>query len=76
MKNTTETNITLTSRCPFCGKSHCITVNVDAYTRGFKAREKGVLIQNAFPTFNADEREFLLTGICKKCWDEMAGPGN
>jgi hypothetical protein len=28
----------------------------------------GVLIQDAFPNLNADEREFLKTGITKEEW--------
>lgn len=30
----------------------------------------GVLIQNAFPDLNADQREFLMTGITPEVWNE------
>lgn len=33
--------------------------------------ESGTLIQNAFPNLNADQREFLMTGILPEEWDEM-----
>lgn len=31
------------------------------------------LIQNAFPHLSADEREFIMTGITAKEWDEIFG---
>lgn len=34
----------------------------------------GALIQNAFPTLTADEREFILTGYTKEDWDAMFPP--
>jgi hypothetical protein len=33
--------------------------------------ESDTLIQNAFPNLNADQREFLMTGILPEEWDEM-----
>jgi hypothetical protein len=33
----------------------------------------GNLIQNAFPFLDADQREFLLTGMTAEEWDDMAG---
>lgn len=31
------------------------------------------LIQNAFPNMNAEDREFLMTGITPDAWKEMFG---
>jgi hypothetical protein len=31
----------------------------------------GALIQNAFPRLNADEREFIKTGITAQEWDSL-----
>lgn len=31
----------------------------------------GMLIQKAFPYLTADEREFILTGMTAKEWDEL-----
>ena len=62
---------TLARVCPFCGKSHSITVNNDEMEAGSYAIERGVRIQDAFPTWTPDEREFLMTGICSKCWKSM-----
>jgi hypothetical protein len=33
----------------------------------------GALIQNAVPNLNADEREFIMTGITPNEWDAMFG---
>ena len=41
---------------------------------GYNAWKGGVLVQNAFPTLNADEREFIMTGTTPEEWDEMMGP--
>lgn len=67
----TSTTCTLTRTCPFCGKEHSITVDQNALTEGMQKYKEGALIQNAFPTFSADEREFLTTGICPTCWDSL-----
>mgnify|MGYP000226277807 FL=1 len=33
----------------------------------------GMLIQEAMPDLNPDEREFLISGITRKEWDETIG---
>jgi hypothetical protein len=66
-----EALITLVKTCPCCGNEHQIMVNEDAYIAGVEAYRNGAKIQDAFPSFTPDEREFLLTGICPKCWDNM-----
>ena len=35
------------------------------------AWQNGVLIQNAFPNLNADQREFLQTGITAEEWETL-----
>ena len=39
---------------------------VDAYMQG-------VNVQDAFPQLDAEEREFIKTGITAKVWDEIFG---
>lgn len=34
---------------------------------------EGALIQDAFPQLNADDREFILTGITAEEWNETLG---
>ena len=43
------------------------------YTEGLVKYSMGVLLQNAFPFLNANEREFIKTGTPPHVWDEMFG---
>ena len=66
--------VILKTVCPFCGKKQQLSLKGDkaiAYKQGKIAYEVGYNIQAAFPTFTPDEREFILTGICNECWDNM-----
>ena len=63
--------ITCTKTCPLCGKTHSMQFDRVAYEKGIKRRNAGALIQDAFPTFTADEREFILGGICDTCWNTV-----
>lgn len=72
----TESNgkIILSTICPFCHKEQTMVLEgheADAYKNGKIAYANGTLIQDAFPFFDADQREFILTGICPECWDSM-----
>lgn len=40
---------------------------------GIHAYNAGLKIQHAFPFLNADQREFLMTGITSEEWDELFG---
>ena len=69
-----DDKIVLKTVCPFCGKHQQLVLTGDkaqAYQKGKVAYMSGYAIQAAFPSFNADEREFLLTGICAKCWENF-----
>ena len=63
--------ITLNRMCPICGNHHSIDVNKDEYIKGIKLYRSGLHIQDAFPEFTPSQREFLMTGICDNCWDNM-----
>lgn len=47
-----------------CGTKQ--TIRVDAFNYG--SWKGGTLIQNAFPSLSSDEREALITGLCKDCF--------
>ena len=57
-----------------CGATAEITVDQDDFNRW---KNDGVLIQDAFPYLNADDRELIMStrnfGFwkCPKCWDKM-----
>lgn len=58
-------------RSPYSGKNHEMDINITKEQwQAFLNDELG-LIQDAFPHLSADEREFLLTGIHPKEWDEL-----
>jgi len=43
----------------------------EEYDEGNAKHKDGVLIQHAFPTLNADQREFLMTGATPGEWDSV-----
>lgn len=58
----------ITRRCPFSGDVNVLEIDVtEAQLEDWR---KGTLIQNAMPHLSADEREFLMTGITPKEWEE------
>lgn len=62
-----NSNYTIITTCPFCGKKQKIHVNSTDYVNW----QNGELAQNAFPYLSADAREALISGICSNCWDNM-----
>jgi hypothetical protein len=36
-----------------------------------KEFKSGSFASACFPSLSADQREFLISGICGKCWDEL-----
>jgi len=60
----------ITRKSPISGKTHEMEIPLTGpeYLEACIAHKKGVLIQNAFPTLNADQREFILTGITPEEW--------
>jgi len=63
--------ITISRRSPFSGKVNTMTIPLseDEYAKGLHdIGANGMLIQVAFPTLTADQREFLRTGITPEEW--------
>lgn len=56
-----------TGPCIYCGKEQSVRVDAEA---AIKFREGG-FAQDCFPDLSADEKEFLISGICGACWDKM-----
>ena len=44
---------------------------MDVESADVDKRNKGALIQDAFPYLSADERELFITQMCGKCYDKM-----
>ncbi len=56
-----------------CSRCHrIVTFQVDSFSlsKWMVGREP---IQNAMPELTADQREFLISGICGTCFDKMFG---
>ena len=58
-------NISMT--CRQCVKEYVMRVS----QTDLENRNKGMLVQDAFPYLSADMREMFITGICGKCYDAM-----
>jgi hypothetical protein len=54
-------------QCAYCGKPQEVSVWPDDLQ---KFRD-GNYAQNCFPYLTAEQREFLISGICGTCWDNM-----
>lgn len=64
-----EENTLVTKTCPFCGRQHTISVPTDDFIEW----QCGELIQNAMPYLSAENREFLISGICRDCQEKIFG---
>jgi len=68
----------LERKCPFTGAWNTmeLPLTVAEYDRGMDRWEDGALIQVAFPTLNAEQREFVKTGITPEMWTKIFGEDN
>lgn len=60
--------------CDLIGKVNTMeipTLTPERLDEVMKKWREGMLIQKAAPFLNADEREFLITGITPDLWDKM-----
>jgi len=55
--------------CPICSTVGKLIVDED----GWRSYEQGALVQRAFPTLSPEDREFLITGMCSPCQDDIFG---
>ena len=62
----------ITRKSPFTGNIN--TMDIPVTQQQIAHWNTGVLIQDALPNFSADEREFIMTGITAKEWDDMFPP--
>lgn len=62
-------NIIIRRSCLFCGEQNEISVP----TIDFMRWQGGVLIQHAMPYLTPTNREFLISGTCRKCQEVYFG---
>lgn len=66
----------ITRVSPFSGKTNTLEIprlTPELYEEAKQRRANGELLQNAYPFLNADEREFIKTGITPAEWDATFG---
>jgi len=63
--------VAVTMKSLFSGKIN--TRELPITMEQVEAWQNGVLIQNAFPHLNADDREFMQTGAVGSEWDDNLG---
>lgn len=63
--------VNVTRKSPFSGKMNTMTLNISEseFKRALTRYIQGAYIQDAFHMLNADEREFIKTGITPEEWD-------
>jgi len=72
LKNNTKCEVIATG---FMGETTMVLpLSVGALQQGIEAWDKGAYVQDAFPTLNAGQREFLMTGITPVKFNKMFGP--
>ena len=57
----------VTSFCGVCSTDSIVEVPLEGLLRW----QRGELIQNALPTLSDDERELLISGTHRQCWDGL-----
>jgi len=69
----TNETFTLARTSPITGNLNEVEIpmSIEAYALGMAQWRRGALIQDAFPTLKAEIREFIMSGITPKEWDEL-----
>jgi hypothetical protein len=62
--------VTITSKCKITKKPVTLVVPLEGFLDYF---DRGVYVQHAFPTLNADDREFLISGVSLEGWTQLYG---
>ena len=73
--STTTEGVVVSNISRISGKVSQMLIEIDfhEFVESFHSWNAGALIQNAFPELDADEREFIKTGITPKEWEAMFG---
>ena len=63
--------ISILITCPYCHKKYIVNVEEQDY-RDWTYKQR--LAQKCFPYLSSAERELLISGTCKECWNKMFKP--
>lgn len=69
VKDTAPTEILVSGPCYSCKE----TQNVQVLETELERFREGDFAQNCFRKLPSAAREFLISGICDKCWNDMFG---
>jgi hypothetical protein len=61
----------VTKKSPISGKVSSMELPITEAQ--LEAHQNGELVQNVFPTLSREEREFLVSGISPKEWNDLFG---
>ena len=61
----------VTKQSPISGKMNSMELPITEAQ--LMAHKNGELVQNVFPTLSKEEREFLVSGISPKEWNDLFG---
>jgi hypothetical protein len=75
-KNRNNMEVTRTSQLTGIQHTFELDVTEEQLSRFENRRENGEYVQSIFPNLSRDWREFILTGITPKEWDDMFGGGD
>lgn len=64
---TTRNTLRVDGPCIYCRTPQSVTVPAEALIKF----GQGGFAQECFPNLPAHAREFLISGICDKCWNEL-----
>lgn len=62
--------------CPMCGRQHYMELTDEQARKLFEYEQGDSLIQDVFPELGRAEREFLKTGYCSDCQEQIFGQGS
>jgi len=70
-----DSTVKIVAECDMDGEisSMILPISLDQFTTCMYNWHNGMLIQDAFPMLEADEREFIKTGIHPQKWHEVFG---
>jgi len=63
--------IVRTPKCCQCGENTLVEIPVNLHGNYMSWRNGTMFIQDAFPMWDRDRREMLITGTHPACWDKM-----
>ena len=66
-EDVSDDRMVIVRTCPICNIKHFINVSKEAYD----SWKKGTVIQKAFPELDEDQREWIISGLCPKCFDDV-----